>query len=194
MELRERVSVEHYVDPVKCPRCGTRGAIADSRNLTGYRRRRHECPCGHRWTTYQSVVNPRSLEANEFEEQLYDYVGDLDVVPSFMRRQRSLEQVRSEFYQTAAWKTTRRALMDRCHHRCEHCGIEDARLRAHHIDPFATHVERRGELSNLVALCCECHAFVHSRANIHRLFLPPSDTQRRLCVDTSSAVSGVDSR
>ena len=53
------------VEPEACPRCGERGRVVESRRVgglrrgVGYRRRRHECPgCRHRWTTYQSVVNP----------------------------------------------------------------------------------------------------------------------------------------
>lgn len=78
MLMRERADVVRTdVDPVRCPRCGQRGVVADSRHLAGYRRRRHACACGQRWTTYQSVVNPRRLEPTEYDEQLFDYVEDL---------------------------------------------------------------------------------------------------------------------
>lgn len=44
-------------------------------------------------------------------------------------------------------------------HKCQHCGRHVARLHAHHI----IHIARGGQndLSNLVLLCADCHAFEH---------------------------------
>jgi transcriptional regulator NrdR family protein len=43
--------------PDVCKLCGNRGAVIDSRMGNGYRRRRHKCECGHRWTTWQSRLS-----------------------------------------------------------------------------------------------------------------------------------------
>ena len=49
-------------DPDCCGGCGARGQVIDSRKESGYRRRRHACPaCGHRWTTYQTTIDPHRL-------------------------------------------------------------------------------------------------------------------------------------
>jgi transcriptional regulator NrdR family protein len=46
-----------------CATCGGRGYVIDSRKhrRLRYRRRRHACACGSRWTSYQSRVNPRRV-------------------------------------------------------------------------------------------------------------------------------------
>ena len=49
-------------DPEKCRICKTRGRVCDSRARPAFRWRRHLCPkCGFRWSTYQTVLNPRRL-------------------------------------------------------------------------------------------------------------------------------------
>ena len=49
-------------DPEDCRTCHCKGRVIDSRRRRGYRRRRHECPaCGHRWSTYQTRLNPRRV-------------------------------------------------------------------------------------------------------------------------------------
>lgn len=50
------------LDPERCRGCGTKGKVIDSRAVTFYRWRRHECrACDIRWTSYQMLVNPRRL-------------------------------------------------------------------------------------------------------------------------------------
>lgn len=50
-------------DPEVCRECGQRGHVIRSFRGHGYRRRRHECPrCQRRWTTYQTVLNPRRIK------------------------------------------------------------------------------------------------------------------------------------
>jgi hypothetical protein len=49
------------VDPYVCEKCGATGKVVDSRKEPGYRRRRHECVCGERWTSYHSRVHPRAV-------------------------------------------------------------------------------------------------------------------------------------
>lgn len=44
---------------MKCPFCGTKTQIIDSRPSEGKKRRRRECPqCGKRFTTYEVVEKP----------------------------------------------------------------------------------------------------------------------------------------
>ncbi len=48
-------------DPDVC-RCGTPGRLVKRRRGRGFLSRRHACPaCGHRWTSYQSLINPQKL-------------------------------------------------------------------------------------------------------------------------------------
>jgi transcriptional regulator NrdR family protein len=55
-------------DPDVCP-SGHRGEgrVIDSRvnparaTSPGYRRRRHACSCGARWTSYESLIHPRRI-------------------------------------------------------------------------------------------------------------------------------------
>ena len=70
MVSRAQTQAQTCVEPEACPRCGERGRVVESRRVgrvqrgVGYRRRRHECPgCRHRWTTYQSVVNPNEIHS-----------------------------------------------------------------------------------------------------------------------------------
>lgn len=46
-------------DPDLCHLCFSRGRVVESRVCGWYRRRRHWCPCGERWTTYQHRGKPR---------------------------------------------------------------------------------------------------------------------------------------
>ena len=58
-------------DPERCPKCKARGTVIKSvrverrrRSADGalvtlrYRKRRHECRCGFRWNSFQSVIDP----------------------------------------------------------------------------------------------------------------------------------------
>ncbi len=52
--------------PDYCKHCGRRGKVIDSRakeeDGVFFRRRRHFCePCGWRWNSYQTVLDPRRI-------------------------------------------------------------------------------------------------------------------------------------
>lgn len=55
-------------DPEVCPNGHQRKSSniinsRTSRGVTSYRRRRHRCNlCGARWTSYQSLINPRLIK------------------------------------------------------------------------------------------------------------------------------------
>jgi uncharacterized protein (DUF983 family) len=50
-------------DPDVC-KCGGPGRFVKRRRGKGFLSRRHECVrCGHRWTSYQSLINPKKLRA-----------------------------------------------------------------------------------------------------------------------------------
>jgi len=77
------------------------------------------------------------------------------------------------------WSALRRVMLERTGHKCQHCTAEETSLRreeswleVHHIVSVKNE-ERRLDPSNLVVLCRECHDFVHGRANVNRLYLPP---------------------
>jgi hypothetical protein len=55
------MSMVRLRDPEKCRICRTRGKVTDSRPEQGYRRRRHRCQCGEKWTSYQMLINPHRL-------------------------------------------------------------------------------------------------------------------------------------
>lgn len=48
-------------DPDVCT-CGAPGHLVKRRRGKGFLSRRHACArCGHRWTSYQSLINPKKL-------------------------------------------------------------------------------------------------------------------------------------
>ena len=50
---------------MKCPECGSGSRIFETRELqSGMKRRRHQCPNGHRFTTHGSGVNLKG--SNQF--------------------------------------------------------------------------------------------------------------------------------
>lgn len=52
-------------DPDRCRLCAARGEVFKSLPRSGYRIRRYRCPnagCRARWTTYESLLNPRRVE------------------------------------------------------------------------------------------------------------------------------------
>lgn len=54
--------------PDSCERCKERGHVLESRPTEDrdihYRRRRYECPtCGYRWTTFETLIDPREAAA-----------------------------------------------------------------------------------------------------------------------------------
>lgn len=60
---------------------------------------------------------------------------------------------------TRKWKRTSRAVRERAGHECESCG-DDGNLHAHHIEPVCEGGERF-KMSNLMALCPDCHWGAH---------------------------------
>lgn len=49
-------------DPDTCRQCGGKSGVLRSLSAKGLRRRRREClECGHRWTTYETRLNPRRI-------------------------------------------------------------------------------------------------------------------------------------
>ena len=67
---------------MKCPKCRMEGlAVVDSRPTEDSIRRRRKClSCGHRFTTYESELNPHDLKVKE--EQL---VKDRMIMANRMR-------------------------------------------------------------------------------------------------------------
>lgn len=50
-------------DPQRCLKCGGRGRIVDTRMKEGFRKRRRWCKCGHKWNSYETLIDPRRLRA-----------------------------------------------------------------------------------------------------------------------------------
>ena len=82
----------------------------------------------------------------------------------------------NEFKKTLRQNSTRfyTAVIERANHRCEICGWGDTTLNClqiHHINPIKQYYKdfykmevipsKNYELANLVALCPNCHAFIH---------------------------------
>jgi thymidylate synthase (FAD) len=80
----------------------------------------------------------------------------------------SPERVRV-YYQTR-WKRLVKLCRERDNHQCQKCETWD-HLRTHHIWPWRKFPQWRFELWNLLTLCKTCHAWVHSKENVERLFL-----------------------
>lgn len=70
------------------------------------------------------------------------------------------------FYKTYAWRVTRAQVIDRDHKECQHCAAQGGFHKAecvHHIVPLEDAPELALDMSNLVALCRDCHERVHGR-------------------------------
>jgi 5-methylcytosine-specific restriction endonuclease McrA len=71
-------------------------------------------------------------------------------------------------FRDPAYIAWRNAVLERDGFRCQHCGRQCAKhergLAAHHIEPYATAVALRLELSNGITLCRDCHMRLHGRA------------------------------
>ena len=83
---------------------------------------------------------------------------------------------RQAFYTGRAWKVACSAVWKRDRAKCCRCGLgrddsPDMPMHIHHIESFAV-VAKRADIANLVLLCEVCHHFVHSKANVHREYLP----------------------
>lgn len=73
------------------------------------------------------------------------------------------------FYSSPAWKNIRKAVLKERGGLCEMClkkGIYRAATLAHHIVPLTAENVGNPEISlnteNLMALCADCHAAIHS--------------------------------
>ncbi len=81
----------------------------------------------------------------------------------------------------------RRAVFNRDHYACQHCGRRQ-HLQAHHIKSFAGHPALRLVVANGLTLCIDCHGLVHNRDF--------SNQRSKVCPDcgTSTAGRGVNGR
>ncbi len=55
-------------NPELCRRCGARGVILNTRTRRGFKCRRYECrDCTppHRWSTYETLINPRFIQVKQ---------------------------------------------------------------------------------------------------------------------------------
>ena len=75
----------------------------------------------------------------------------------------------------ARWERTRRTVFDRAGYRCESCGLARP-LEAHHVEPLHA-VGAVYDMTNLRALCRDCHRAAHARIET-----PQRKRWRRLCV------------
>lgn len=48
---------------------------------------------------------------------------------------------------------------------CQHCGVKNVELHAHHIKPYRDHPDLRFDVSNGITLCYKCHWNVHTAQN-----------------------------
>ena len=81
---------------------------------------------------------------------------------------------RQALYSSEDWKLAARTVRKRDKHTCQRCGWKEGGGIAghvHHIVPFADDVELRTSSDNLILLCPECHAWVHSLDNIEKELL-----------------------
>ena len=80
---------------------------------------------------------------------------------------------RQTVYSSKEWAKASVAVWRRDKRTCQRCGKRYSKGMAfhiHHIVSFQV-VALRTEPSNLVLLCIDCHHFVHSPANVERLFI-----------------------
>ena len=80
---------------------------------------------------------------------------------------------RQDFYQSQEWKDAVRQVWKECDGICQSCAAEsdgEIRFNIHHIVSFAVK-SLRSEPRNLVLLCEDCHNWVHSKENKHKLFI-----------------------
>jgi len=72
---------------------------------------------------------------------------------------------RVAIYQSEEYKTWRKGVMARDGYACVSCGINDHKLEADHVLPFAVFTELRFDLSNGRTLCRPCHHKLGARVN-----------------------------
>jgi len=110
-------------------------------------------------------------------EFVYEYdVEERREAPDKASATLSAKDERVAFYKTAEWLAAKAQVIARSGNRCEHCGSEahtvnkGGRFHIHHKVSFKVK-KLRAEPSNLMLLCNICHAFIHSRANVQKLYI-----------------------
>jgi hypothetical protein len=87
--------------------------------------------------------------------------------------QGGISPLRQAFYSSGDWKRAARIVGARDKGICRRCGkgpLGRWDSHIHHVIPFGIE-SCRADPDNLVTLCRECHAFVHSKANVDREFI-----------------------
>lgn len=92
-----------------------------------------------------------------------------------------LTPLRQKIYSTDEWKNVRKLVFERDNYSCVMCdkyissikrGAKTiCNLAIHHITPFSDDVTKACVQDNLVLLCHECHAWVHSGENLKGLYI-----------------------
>jgi hypothetical protein len=79
---------------------------------------------------------------------------------------------RQKMYASLEWKNVRDLVIERDKNTCQRCGkiLNRSHLIIHHISSFKNK-SKRTDLNNLIALCRECHVFVHSKRNIDHEYI-----------------------
>ena len=70
------------------------------------------------------------------------------------------------FYCRAAWRKTRKMVLQRDHYLCQHClaeGRVTPATEVHHIKKLEDYPDLALDLSNLVSLCWTCHELTKDR-------------------------------
>ncbi len=80
---------------------------------------------------------------------------------------------RQSFYASIEWADTVKAIWKRDKGTCQKCGLKkdnNTQFHIHHIVSFKV-TELRTNHENLILLCKPCHNFVHSLANVDKVFI-----------------------
>lgn len=78
---------------------------------------------------------------------------------------------RHKLMSTTVYKTWRTSVYERDNYTCQKCKQVGYELRAHHIESYAEHENKRCDVNNGVTLCNQCHLKfhkTHGRKNINR--------------------------
>lgn len=70
------------------------------------------------------------------------------------------------FYNSKHWKKAKKEILDEQNHECQWCkakGLAESTETVHHIKYLRKHPELALTMSNLVAVCEECHYDEHHR-------------------------------
>lgn len=80
---------------------------------------------------------------------------------------------RQAFYTTKAWKKACYNVWHRDNATCQVC-LQHTKtigpMAVHHVESFAV-VDKRADEGNLILLCVNCHNWVHSRENVHKVYI-----------------------